>query len=117
MSLPIIMADGSGSRLWPLSRHLDPKQFLALGDGRLSMLQATTTRLRGLETALPGLICNEEHRFLAAEQLRRLGMEARRPTSCLTRWAATPRRRLHWLPCRRQGKAKIPCYWYSRPII
>ncbi|THF57621.1 mannose-1-phosphate guanylyltransferase/mannose-6-phosphate isomerase [Pseudothauera rhizosphaerae] len=75
MLLPIIMAGGSGSRLWPLSRQLNPKQFLALGDGRLSMLQATIQRLQGLETALPSLICNEEHRFLAAEQLRRLGME------------------------------------------
>ncbi len=75
MLLPIIMAGGSGSRLWPLSRQLNPKQFLALGDDQLSMLQATIARLQGLETALPRLICNEEHRFLAAEQLRRLGLE------------------------------------------
>ncbi|MDG1579405.1 mannose-1-phosphate guanylyltransferase/mannose-6-phosphate isomerase [Pseudomonas sp. GOM6] len=75
MLLPIVMAGGSGSRLWPLSRQLNPKQFLALADGQLSMLQATLQRLDGLETAQPMLICNEQHRFLAAEQLRQLGLD------------------------------------------
>lgn len=72
---PVIMAGGSGSRLWPLSRQLNPKQFLPLADADHSMLQATIQRLQGLDIALPRLICNEEHRFLAAEQLRQLGME------------------------------------------
>ncbi|MDH0081676.1 mannose-1-phosphate guanylyltransferase/mannose-6-phosphate isomerase [Stutzerimonas stutzeri] len=75
MLLPVIMAGGSGSRLWPLSRQLNPKQFLALTDAQLSMLQSTIRRLEGLEAGLPLLICNEQHRFLAAEQLRQLGME------------------------------------------
>ena len=75
MLLPIIIAGGSGSRLWPLSRQLNPKQFLPLVDAQLSMLQATIERLKGLDIALPRLICNEQHRFLAAEQLRMLGME------------------------------------------
>ena len=75
MFLPIIMAGGSGSRLWPLSRQLNPKQFLPLADNDLSMLQATIQRLEGLGAGLPQLICNEQHRFLAAEQLRLLGME------------------------------------------
>lgn len=76
MLFPIIMAGGSGSRLWPLSRQLNPKQFLTLVDNSdVSMLQATIQRLEGLDTALPTLICNEQHRFLAAEQLRQLGME------------------------------------------
>ncbi|MCU1741500.1 MULTISPECIES: mannose-1-phosphate guanylyltransferase/mannose-6-phosphate isomerase [unclassified Pseudomonas] len=75
MLIPVIMAGGSGSRLWPLSRQLNPKQFLCLADSELSMLQATIRRLEGLDVALPRLICNEEHRFLAAEQLRRLGLE------------------------------------------
>ncbi|PTQ70658.1 mannose-1-phosphate guanylyltransferase/mannose-6-phosphate isomerase [Pseudomonas sp. GV071] len=75
MLLPIIMAGGSGSRLWPLSRQLNPKQFLQLADAQLSMLQATIARLKGLDIALPRLICNEQHRFLAAEQLRQLDME------------------------------------------
>jgi len=75
MLIPVIMAGGSGSRLWPLSRQLNPKQFLCLADAELSMLQATIKRLDGLDVGLPRLICNEEHRFLAAEQLRRLGLE------------------------------------------
>lgn len=73
--LPVILSGGSGSRLWPLSRQLKPKQFLPLVNDSLSMLQATIERLQGLEVALPRLICNEEHRFLAAEQLRQVGME------------------------------------------
>ncbi|WP_107852228.1 mannose-1-phosphate guanylyltransferase/mannose-6-phosphate isomerase [Oceanimonas marisflavi] len=75
MLFPVIMAGGSGSRLWPLSRQLHPKQFLPLADEQLSMLQATLKRLDGLETAAPSLICNEQHRFLAAEQLRQLGVQ------------------------------------------
>ncbi|MBP8277005.1 MAG: mannose-1-phosphate guanylyltransferase/mannose-6-phosphate isomerase [Propionivibrio sp.] len=75
MLTPIIMAGGSGSRLWPLSRQQYPKQFLALGDESLSMLQATIERLNGVKTNAPVLICNEEHRFLAAEQLRRLAID------------------------------------------
>ena len=75
MLFPIIMAGGSGSRLWPLSRQLNPKQFLPLADVDFSMLQATIQRLEGLGAELPRLICNEQHRFLAAEQLRLLGLE------------------------------------------
>src|SRR5690554_3882135 len=70
---PVIMAGGTGSRLWPLSRQLNPKQFLKLTDDRLSMLQLTVARLDGMESADPLLICNEEHRFLAAEQMRQAG--------------------------------------------
>lgn len=75
MVIPVIMAGGSGSRLWPLSRQLNPKQFLPLADDALTMLQATIRRLDGVEAGLPRLICNEQHRFLAAEQLRQLGLE------------------------------------------
>ncbi|TCL07350.1 mannose-1-phosphate guanylyltransferase/mannose-6-phosphate isomerase [Sodalis ligni] len=71
MLLPIIMAGGTGSRLWPLSRELYPKQFLRL-HGTLSMLQETVIRLGGLDVHEPLVICNEEHRFLAAEQLRQI---------------------------------------------
>ena len=70
--LPVIMAGGSGTRLWPLSRELFPKQFLALGE-KQSMLQATVSRLQGLPVAHPMVICNENHRFLVAEQLRQIG--------------------------------------------
>ncbi len=69
MILPVIMAGGTGSRLWPLSRELYPKQFLTL-TGEQSMLQQTIERLSGIEHADPILICNEEHRFIAAEQVR-----------------------------------------------
>lgn len=69
MILPVIMAGGTGSRLWPLSRELYPKQFLAVTSDQ-SMLQQTLARLSGIEHQAPLLICNEEHRFIAAEQLR-----------------------------------------------
>ncbi|HBQ8586940.1 TPA: NTP transferase domain-containing protein, partial [Klebsiella pneumoniae] len=67
--LPVIMAGGSGTRLWPLSRTLYPKQFLSL-TGEHTMLQDTVARLQGLEHQSPVVICNEEHRFIVAEQLR-----------------------------------------------
>lgn len=69
MLLPVIMAGGTGSRLWPMSRELHPKQFLRLY-GVNSMLQETISRLDGLDVCEPVVICNEEHRFLVAEQLR-----------------------------------------------
>lgn len=74
--LPVILAGGSGTRLWPLSREMHPKQFLPLAD-KLSMLQATLERLQGLPIASPLVICNEEHRFLVAEQLREINMLSR----------------------------------------
>ena len=73
--LPVIMAGGSGSRLWPLSRHQFPKQFLTLF-GENSMLQATAHRLNGLNHLPPLIICNEEHRFSVAEQLRADGISS-----------------------------------------
>ncbi|MCK8078700.1 mannose-1-phosphate guanylyltransferase/mannose-6-phosphate isomerase [Vibrio sp. 1CM2L] len=69
MLLPVIMAGGSGSRLWPLSRTLYPKQFLSLTSSS-TMLQETVNRLDGVEHEAPFFICNEEHRFIVAEQLR-----------------------------------------------
>lgn len=69
MLLPVIMAGGSGSRLWPLSRSLYPKQFISL-TSKKTMLQETIARLENLEHQPPLFICNEEHRFIVAEQLR-----------------------------------------------
>lgn len=69
--VPVILAGGVGSRLWPLSRESFPKQFLNLINPENSMLQETLKRVDGLSLAEPLVICNNEHRFLAAEQLRR----------------------------------------------
>ena len=74
MFVPVIMSGGSGTRLWPLSRQLYPKQYLPL-TGEMSMLQETVLRLEGLSCAPPLVVCNEEHRFLAAEQMRRINLE------------------------------------------
>lgn len=71
MLLPVIMAGGTGSRLWPMSRELHPKQFLRL-HGQSSMLQETLNRLDGIDVREPVVICNIEHRFLVAEQLRQI---------------------------------------------
>jgi mannose-1-phosphate guanylyltransferase len=68
------MAGGSGTRLWPLSRTAFPKQFLALRS-QLTMLQETAARLNGLSNAAPMVICNEEHRFLVAEQMRQQNLK------------------------------------------
>lgn len=68
----VIMAGGSGTRLWPLSRAGHPKQFLSL-DGHDTMLQSTMKRLEKLEISSSVTICNEEHRFFVAEQLQQIG--------------------------------------------
>lgn len=67
----VVLAGGSGSRLWPLSRATHPKQFLAL-NGEHTMLQATMKRLEGLNIESSVTICNEDHRFFVAEQLREI---------------------------------------------
>ena len=74
MLQPVIIAGGSGTRLWPLSRKLYPKQFLTLV-GDKTMLQMTVERLAGLKCLPPIIVCNEEHRFIAAEQLRELDID------------------------------------------
>lgn len=77
---PLVLSGGSGTRLWPMSREHYPKQLLALA-GEHTMLQSTLLRLQGLSALLaptdtvlaPLIVCNEEHRFLVAEQLRQIG--------------------------------------------
>lgn len=71
---PVILAGGSGSRLWPKSRAALPKQFLALTSEQ-TMLQETLSRLDGVDAREPIVICNDSHRFLVAEQLRQKGIE------------------------------------------
>lgn len=76
MLIPVILAGGSGTRLWPLSRELFPKQFLALTNDEHSLFQDTLLRLKGIpDLAAPIVVCNEEHRFLVAEQLRSLELQ------------------------------------------
>lgn len=71
--VPVILSGGSGTRLWPLSRKLEPKQFLRLV-GELSLFQETVRRTQALgeRASAPIVVCNEAHRFLVAEQLREL---------------------------------------------
>ena len=78
--IPVLLCGGVGSRLWPLSREARPKQYLNLV-GNQSMLQQTLQRLMGLDAAATVVVCNEDHRFLVAEQLRDLGHE--KPTIVL----------------------------------
>ena len=70
--IPLILCGGKGTRLWPLSRQSYPKQFLSLqGDNKDSLLQQTYKRISELERLDdPIIICNEEHRFITAEQVR-----------------------------------------------
>jgi mannose-1-phosphate guanylyltransferase/mannose-6-phosphate isomerase len=70
---PVILCGGVGTRLWPLSREHFPKQFLPLLDDSETLLQATVKRLQRLD-ATPIVICNREHRFIVAEQLRKMGL-------------------------------------------
>lgn len=76
---PVILSGGAGTRLWPLSREQYPKQLLAF-QGEFTLLQQTVQRLDGLSTLVgqvagPMIVCNEQHRFLVAEQLRAIGHE------------------------------------------
>ena len=72
MLIPVILSGGSGTRLWPLSRELYPKQLLPLV-GDLTMLQETAKRVEGIpDVGPPVVVCNESHRFMVAEQLREL---------------------------------------------
>jgi len=74
MIIPVILSGGSGTRLWPLSRALRPKQLLSLVSNH-TMIQDTVTRLTGInKIANPIIVCNEEHRFTIAEQMREMNI-------------------------------------------
>ena len=74
MIIPVILSGGSGSRLWPLSRESYPKQFLPMVDER-TMVQNTALRIAGMsDVTAPMVVCNEDHRFMVAEQLRAVGI-------------------------------------------
>lgn len=72
---PIILSGGSGTRLWPLSRSLNPKQFLNIF-GKKSLFLQTANRVKGEDFNNPVIICNDDHRFLAASQLQEEGLSA-----------------------------------------
>ncbi len=75
--IPIIMCGGSGTRLWPLSRESFPKQYISIGsDHNKSLLQRTHLRIINLKNiSNPIIVCNEEHRFIVAEQIREIDIE------------------------------------------
>ena len=75
---PVVLSGGSGTRLWPLSREKHPKQLLSLIGGEDTLLQATIRRVDGIadvHLCSPMVVCNEEYRFVIAEQLRLMGKE------------------------------------------
>ena len=74
--IPVILSGGSGTRLWPVSRKMYPKQFIPLRNDR-SLFQDTVSRVKALGNGIqdPIIVCNEDHRFMAAEQLRQEGVE------------------------------------------
>ena len=80
--LPLILCGGTGSRLWPLSRESYPKQYIDLIDNSTkTLLQQTLERLRGITNQDdPILICNEDHRFIVAEQLRKINVKQKNYT-------------------------------------
>ena len=74
--VPVILCGGSGTRLWPLSRESYPKQFLSIKKDKFSLLQKTIQRILPIDNIKkPILVCNEEHRFIVAEQLREINID------------------------------------------
>ncbi|MBN1881345.1 MAG: mannose-1-phosphate guanylyltransferase/mannose-6-phosphate isomerase [Deltaproteobacteria bacterium] len=73
---PVILCGGKGTRLWPLSRELHPKQFMEISPGR-TLFKDTVQRLSDLKIREPFVVCNIEHRFLVAEQLQDVGVQGK----------------------------------------
>src|SRR6185436_10433817 len=71
--VPVLLSGGAGTRLWPVSRALHPKQLLPM-TGELTMLQETARRFRGNGFGAPLVVCNDEHRFTIAAQLQDAGI-------------------------------------------
>jgi hypothetical protein len=69
---PVILGGGSGTRLWPLSREMQPKQFVQLNDDGSSLFGATLRRLVGMNFASPLIMCNNKHRFLVRDEVKRV---------------------------------------------
>ena len=75
--VPVILSGGAGTRLWPMSRRLRPKQFLPLMEDGSSLFRATLERVKADDFLAPIVMCNHDHRFLVAEELNEAGMSAR----------------------------------------
>src|SRR4029453_1620744 len=73
--VPVILSGGSGTRLWPLSRTMYPKQFIRFFNGKGSLLGATLRRIDDAGFAAPVIICNNDHRFLVREELARAAIK------------------------------------------
>jgi len=76
MIVPVILSGGSGTRLWPLSRTMYPKQFISFFNGSGSLLSATLRRISGEGFSAPIVICNNDHRFLVREELSAAALDA-----------------------------------------
>src|SRR5215510_11106673 len=74
---PVILGGGSGTRLWPLSRELQPKQFVQFNNDWRSFFGATLQRLAGTSFSPPIIMCNNKHRFLVGEEVERVGATPR----------------------------------------
>ena len=104
--VPVILSGGSGTRLWPVSRESFPKQLWPLVSDR-TLMQETALRAAGPGFTPPIVVCNQEHRFLIAEQLRDAGSTT--PASCWSRSAATAPRRSPPPPCWWPRTTPMPC--------
>src|SRR5262245_860647 len=74
---PVLLSGGAGTRLWPLSRELQPKQFVQFKGDRKSFFGATLQRIAGTRFASPIIMCNDKHRFLVREEVERVGATPR----------------------------------------
>ncbi len=117
MLIPVILSGGAGTRLWPLSRELYPKQLLPLVD-KETLLQATALRVAGLDAAAPIVVCNEAHRFLVAEQLRTIDATAQAILLEPAGRNTAPAIALAALAALSAARASpIHCCWCCRPIM
>ena len=111
---PVILSGGSGTRLWPMSRRLLPKQFLPLVSER-TLLQDTLLRLQGVAGACaPIVVSNDEHRFLVAEQMREIGVKSE--VRILNLSVVTRHRRSRSWRCTSRVAIPTPACWCCPPI-
>ena len=107
--IPVVLSGGSGTRLWPASRAMYPKQLLPLVDGKTTMLQQTALRLDGMADAADEclVVCNDSHRFLVAEQMRAINKAARVVLEPEGRNTAPAIALAAFLACEKDGNAAL----------